>query len=135
MTAPAPHLSDSDRSSLEAKLHTRQRELRAEIARQMKTQEDDPRVVGMRNRKEETDDWAAADAMANMDIASVSHILAELSGVEGALARLAEGTYGECIDCGVDIPLARLAAYPAAQRCVSCQEAAEAQQRRLGRPG
>ena len=134
MNDSVPELGPAGRAAIGERLAQRQRELRAEIAGQLRTQ-DDPRLVGLRNRLEDTDDWAAADAMANMDIASVSHILAELSGVEGALARLAEGTYGECIDCGVDIPLARLAAYPAAQRCVSCQEAAEAQQRRLGRPG
>ena len=98
----------------------------------MKTQEDDPRVVGMRNRKEETDDWAAADAMAHQDIALVSRDLAELAEVEAALARLADGSYGECADCGMTIPSARLLAYPTARRCVTCQEAAEAARRRAG---
>ena len=68
---------------------------------------------------EETDDWAAADAMAAQDIALVSRDLAELANVEQALARLDEGSYGECIDCGNPIPYARLAAYPAAKRCVA----------------
>ena len=58
----------------------------------------------MRNRMEETDDWAMADAMANMDIASVSHDMAELATVEAALARLRDGDYGECADCGVRFP-------------------------------
>jgi DnaK suppressor protein len=88
----------------------------------------------MRNRMEDTDDWAVADAMANMDIASVSRDLTELTAVEAALARLAEGDYGECVDCGIAIPVARLSAYPAAKRCVSCQEAAEEAARRGGRP-
>lgn len=113
-----------ERALLEATLRARQRELRGEVATQMKTQ-DDPRLVGLRNRLEDTDDWAVADAMAAMDIATVSRDLALLADVEGALARLADGTYGECSDCGVDIPAARLLAYPAAKRCVACQEAAE----------
>jgi DnaK suppressor protein len=69
-----------------------------------------------------------------MDIASVSRVLAILADVEGALARLADGSYGECIDCGAGIPYARLSAYPAAKRCVGCQEIAEAQLRRAGAP-
>ena len=133
MTDERPLLAETERAALEAKLRTRQRELRAEIARQLKNQ-DDPRLVGLRNRMEDTDDWAVADAMANMDIASVSRDLSELTAVEAALARLAEGGYGECVDCGVEIPLARLAAYPAARRCVACQERAEAAQRRAGVP-
>jgi RNA polymerase-binding transcription factor DksA len=35
---------------------------------------------------------------------------------------MARGHYGKCIDCGTDIPLARLQAQPWAARCVACQE-------------
>jgi len=126
-------LTASERSALEEKLKLRRDELRAEIAGQLKNQ-DDPRLFGLRNRMEDTDDWAAADAMAAMDIASVSRVLAILADVEAALGRLAEGGYGECVDCGADIPYARLSAYPAAKRCVACQEIAEALLRRSGAP-
>ena len=125
--APLP-LTASQRSELEAELRTRQRELRADVAAKLKTQ-DDPRLVGLRNRMEDTDDWAAADAMAAHDIALVSRDLAELANVEQALARIDEGTYGECVDCGNPIPFERLAAYPAARRCVACQENAERRER------
>jgi phage/conjugal plasmid C-4 type zinc finger TraR family protein len=117
-------LTVPQRATLEAALRTRQRELRADVASHLRTQ-DDPRLVGLRNRMEETDDWAAADAMAAQDIALVSRDLAELANVEQALARLRDGAYGECVDCGKAIPYARLAAYPAAKRCVECQENAE----------
>jgi DnaK suppressor protein len=70
--------------------------------------------------------------MAEQDIALVSRDLHELAEVEAALARMADGTYGECSDCGMPIPPARLAAYPTARRCVACQEAAETHQRRAG---
>jgi len=120
-------LSPAQRAALEERLRTRQRELRDEVARQMRTQ-DDPRVVGLRNRMEDTDDWAVADAMAAMDIAEVSRDLTELADVEAALARVADGLYGECADCGEPIPYARLAVWPAAQRCIACQARAEAAQ-------
>jgi RNA polymerase-binding transcription factor len=126
-------LTAAEKAALEVKLNARRDELRAEIAKQLNNQ-DDPRLVGLRNRMEETDDWAAADAMAAMDIASVSRVLAILTDVETALGRLAAGTYGECVDCGAVIPFARLSAYPAAKRCVGCQEIAEAQLRRTGTP-
>jgi RNA polymerase-binding transcription factor len=122
---PSPALTPAERAALEAQLRARQRELRGEVASQLRTQ-DDPRLVGLRNRMEETDDWAAADAMATMDISLVSRDLTVLSEVEGALARLADGSYGACVDCGADIPYARLAAYPAAIRCVACQARVEA---------
>lgn len=125
---PSPALlTSAERAALEAQLRARQRELRGEVASQLKTQ-DDPRLVGLRNRMEDTDDWAAADAMATMDISLVSRDLAVLAEVEGALGRLANGSYGACVDCGVDIPYARLAAYPAAIRCVACQSRLEARE-------
>jgi DnaK suppressor protein len=133
MSSTDSPLTASERAELEAKLGARRDELRGEIAKQLKNQ-DDPRLVGLRNRMEDTDDWAVADAMAAMDIASVSRVLAILTDVETALARLADGSYGECIDCGVPIPFARLSAYPAAKRCVGCQEIAEALLRRSGAP-
>lgn len=125
---PSPKaLFPAQRSRLEAALRARRQELRADIAAKLRTQ-DDPRLVGLRNRMEDTDDWAAADAMAAHDIALVSHDLTELADVEQALARVADGSYGECADCASPIPFARLAAYPAARRCVACQEAAEKRQ-------
>jgi phage/conjugal plasmid C-4 type zinc finger TraR family protein len=46
----------------------------------------------------------------------------ELREIERARERLADGSYGECVDCGKDIPVARLQAQPMAARCVACQE-------------
>jgi len=37
-----------------------------------------------------------------------------------ALARIANGTYGTCANCGADIPAERLAAQPVATRCMAC---------------
>lgn len=47
-----------------------------------------------------------------------------LAGIDDALARLDLGTYGRCIDCGEEIPAARLDARPTAVRCVACAERA-----------
>jgi RNA polymerase-binding transcription factor len=128
MTTNQAPLTPSERTALEAALRARQRELRADVAAKLRTQ-DDPRLVGLRNQMEDTDDWAAADAAAAQDIALVSRDLAELANVEAALARIADGTYGECEDCANPIPYPRLAAYPAARRCVACQELWERRER------
>jgi DnaK suppressor protein len=45
-----------------------------------------------------------------------------LDEVVGALARIDDGTYGRCADCGVAIPAERLQARPAARYCVGCQQ-------------
>jgi DnaK suppressor protein len=38
-----------------------------------------------------------------------------------ALARLDDGSYGLCVDCGRPVPEGRLEAKPEAARCVTCQ--------------
>jgi DnaK suppressor protein len=53
------------------------------------------------------------------------HETAELGDIEAALERLDAGTYGQCTDCGVTIPPARLNAYPTAKRCIDCQSLVE----------
>ena len=42
-----------------------------------------------------------------------------------ALARLEQGTYGNCFDCGEEIAEKRLRALPFAVRCKDCEEARE----------
>jgi DnaK suppressor protein len=53
------------------------------------------------------------------------HETAELGDIEAALERLDAGTYGQCTECGVTIPPARLNAYLTAKRCIDCQISAE----------
>jgi DnaK suppressor protein len=45
--------------------------------------------------------------------------------VDGALARLREGTFGECVSCGKEINAKRLEAVPWTRHCIECQEKAE----------
>jgi len=47
--------------------------------------------------------------------------LAALRDVQSALWRIDGGTYGNCVDCAVAIPLARLEILPQTARCLSCQ--------------
>jgi RNA polymerase-binding transcription factor len=41
--------------------------------------------------------------------------------VLAGLARIDENRYGQCVDCGHEIPEGRLEARPEAARCVGCQ--------------
>ena len=45
---------------------------------------------------------------------------AELAEVDRALARIADGTYGVCTNCGKRITVARLDARPTAELCIDC---------------
>jgi RNA polymerase-binding transcription factor DksA len=56
-------------------------------------------------------EWSQADALRG----SLRRRLVE---VDGALARIAAGTYGTCAVCGAPIPAARLEARPTTDRCI-----------------
>jgi DnaK suppressor protein len=70
-------------------------------------------------------DYANADLIAALDIAEVQRDVVELRELNEARARIDTRTYGACVDCAADIPLARLEAYPAAIRCTGCQARTE----------
>lgn len=44
-----------------------------------------------------------------------------VADIDAALMRLANGTYGTCVDCGTEIPAERLEVRPQATRCLGCQ--------------
>src|SRR5438105_9580181 len=56
----------------------------------------------------------------------------ETERVEAARQALADGTYGICVDCGKEIPAARLEAMPESIRCVEDQRLHEARLRQRG---
>lgn len=49
----------------------------------------------------------------------------QLSLVKGALDRMKEGSYGECVHCGTTIGAKRLEALPWTPYCIGCQEKVE----------
>jgi DnaK suppressor protein len=44
--------------------------------------------------------------------------------IDAALRRIADGTYGVCVRCGIAIPAERLEFRPYAAGCVACQSSA-----------
>ena len=57
---------------------------------------------------------------------SLTEMTAEvLRRVDEALARLASGVYGRCVECNAEIPTKRLTALPFAGRCRECEQLRE----------
>lgn len=44
----------------------------------------------------------------------------KLGLIQGALSRLAAGTFGVCVDCGAEIPFGRLYVMPETPSCAAC---------------
>ncbi|MCC7326214.1 MAG: TraR/DksA family transcriptional regulator [Burkholderiales bacterium] len=121
-------LTAAERGTLRTQLEARRGVLRAELQAKLNSH-DNPALLALRNRMEETDDWAVADLETALDIAEVARDAAELREVEVAFTRMHDGSYGTCLDCTAPIPFARLEANPSASRCIACQEKAEAGRR------
>jgi len=68
-------------------------------------------------------------ADADREEASVEVLASQQERVRAALSRIDAGTYGRCINCGRELPDERLEARPEAERCVDCQQKAEAASR------
>jgi RNA polymerase-binding transcription factor DksA len=67
-------------------------------------------------------DDATANLVFDVDNAELTRDLNELRQLDAARGRMADQTFGQCVDCGREIPFERLMANPAALRCVEDQE-------------
>ena len=79
-------------------------------------------------------DQASADLISDVENAELSRDLQELREIDAALARMVEGKYGICIDCGAEIGPERLHRQPAAKRCFNCQRVFEKTFLQPGKP-
>jgi DnaK suppressor protein len=66
-------------------------------------------------------DLADEYAERERDIALLAIEQEQLQQIEAALARIDDGTYGKCLECGETIPPERLEILPYATTCVRCQ--------------
>ncbi len=127
------HLSSNDLGHLAGQLQTQRQALLGAI-RQRLHHGETPGEITLGNYFAEVREQAEANLLADTDIGQLQLELAELEGIEGALVRIADGSYGDCADCGKAIALRRLQAQPAARLCLQCQERHEHQRQARAAP-
>lgn len=110
--------------SLKTRLLAREAEMLAEIEAGQEAV-DDATSVDMKEVSD-LEDQASKRERTTVQDAEVQRDSNELADVRAALARLTDGSYGTCIDCGQPIEPQRLVAMPAAARCIACQTQFEA---------
>lgn len=76
-------------------------------------------------RLEQGADDAVATYAHELDEGVEEELEGTIGEVDAALGRIADGTYGTCVDCGSAIGAQRLAAMPWAARCIDCQRRQE----------
>ena len=111
-------------TAFKQKLEHQRAELLAQIAEQRGGKASRVEVAAEHFAHNEDSD-AQVNTARDLEFAINEHETAELGDIEAALERMDAGTYGQCTDCGVNIPSARLNAYPTAKRCIDCQTVAE----------
>lgn len=74
----------------------------------------------------DAEEASVSDIQEDIEIALMQMKSETLTRVNEALARLEEGTYGNCFECGDEISEQRLRALPFAVRCRDCEEEREA---------
>jgi DnaK suppressor protein len=116
------HLTKKDRLAIRAALE----EQRAHLLRGLKTTQEESgqtqftEVLGRGSG--DSADEALAVTLGNLSAARMDHEVRTLQALDAAFKRLDDPEYGQCEDCGGNIPAARLIASPVATRCVACQE-------------
>ncbi len=113
-----------DKKKLEAfkkRLEERQKELRQNVTRN----ELDGRNADVTDAAQDIADRASSSYQKEFLFHQSNNERQLLQMVEGALSRIREGTFGECISCGNEINPKRLEAVPWTRHCIECQEKLE----------
>jgi DnaK suppressor protein len=87
--------------------------------------EEDGRAAQMTDSVQDIVDRASSSYQKEFLFARSNNDRQFLRMVEHALSNIAEGSYGECEQCGNEINERRLEAVPWARHCIGCQEKLE----------
>ena len=114
-------------NELRKMLENRRRELVTEVQGRIR----DVRAEGNKERDVlDQGESSEVDIQEDIEFALIQMKAETLNKINEALARLEEGTYGNCFECGDEIAQPRLRALPFAVRCKDCEEAREMAQQR-----
>jgi len=114
---------DTRYDELKQMLEERQRELVAEVQGKIRG----VRADGAEKPHDVMDqgETSEVDIQEDIELALIQMKAETLNKINEALARLEDGRYGLCFECGDEITEARLRALPFAVRCKDCEEARE----------
>jgi DnaK suppressor protein len=112
-------------SDLKLMLEERRREIQAEVQGKMRDVRAEGAWGGKLNEVLDAVESSEADIQGDIELALIQMKSETLNKINDALARLEQGDYGNCFDCGEEIAEKRLRALPFAVRCKDCEEARE----------
>jgi RNA polymerase-binding protein DksA len=120
-----PNLNNKQTEKFRTLLDQKEAQIREEIAQRQDNALAERGARASAEGNMDMADDASAGSLADTHIAMMNHYEQELHDIKAARVRMESGFYGTCSDCGTDIGLDRLAAYPTAKRCIVCQNQRE----------
>ncbi|MBE0619205.1 MAG: TraR/DksA family transcriptional regulator [Burkholderiales bacterium] len=127
-------LTQTQRSKLERKLDMQYKALLEEVRDALEKSENQQYVELIDRAPADSADQATGDALADLNLAIIDRHVREIRDIDAARARIADGSVGNCVDCGGDIGFERMLAYPTAKRCFVCQQQYEKTHAHEGNP-
>lgn len=99
-------------------------DLREEI-RQELLRSDEQHFIDLAGQVHDLEEESVADLLVDLNLAILDLHIEEIREIDAALIRIAQGSYGVCTDCSVEIATERLNACLTAHRCTPCQSSYE----------
>jgi DnaK suppressor protein len=128
--AGGPTMAPARYTELKRMLDERRNELQAAVKGKMRDVRADAVWGGKQNEVLDAVESSEADIQEDIEFALIQMKSETLNKVTDALARLKQGDYGYCFECGEEIAEKRLRALPFAVRCKDCEEAREIAEQR-----
>src|SRR5512140_1671718 len=118
------HMNKARYDDLKQMLEERKRQIRSQVHEKIRDVRSE-NVSGKVNNVLDPGESSEAGIQEDIEFALIQMKAETLSKINEALARLEEGAYGYCFECGEEIAERRLRALPFAVRCKDCEEARE----------
>ncbi|OYY81980.1 MAG: conjugal transfer protein TraR [Hydrogenophilales bacterium 16-62-9] len=127
-------LKKSQLEALAYQLKVQYQALLREVRDELENVGSQHRIDLLNNEPGDSGDESMANALADINVATLDHHIQTMRDIELAFLRIRDGAFGVCIDCGDDIAFERLQAFPTAKRCIVCQEKREREFVQEGHP-
>jgi RNA polymerase-binding protein DksA len=118
-------LSKAQLAKITATLQRRHDALLEEVRDALEKSENQQYVELIDHAPADIGDQSIGDMLADLSLALIDRHIHEIRDIEAARARVKEGLFGSCDDCGEEISVERLLAWPTATRCLVCQQQRE----------
>jgi DnaK suppressor protein len=114
------HLSQTQRTVLSATLKAELNALNRQVDEHYQWLLNVDRTLSGKEQNSEDASQNSDDDDVEVELSNIDR--EELSAISRALERLERGDYGLCVDCGREIPFARLEVEPQTSHCLLCEK-------------